>query len=155
MMRFGAARDTARALWRLGIYPVAGTVEVVFQYLKRRPPFDDEPLRRELMTRLNGIEGIDLAEAKLDLRPSFPLEVFSGHGEEICAVLERFARTAPRPRPVAGRTTIRRPRGGGMGADAPLRCVRSENLWAPRTAEHKVTLAGRSAAARAADEQVP
>ncbi|WP_308404361.1 hypothetical protein [Streptomyces sp. ATCC 21386] len=93
-MRFGAARDTARALWPPGIYPVAGTVEVVFQYLKRRPPFDDEPLRRELMIRLNGIEGIDLAEAKLDLRPSFPLEVFSGHGEEICAVLEWFAHTA-------------------------------------------------------------
>jgi hypothetical protein len=62
--------------------------------LKRRPPFDDEPLRRELMTRLNDIEGIDLAEAKLDLRPSFPLEVSSGHGEEICAVLEWFAHTA-------------------------------------------------------------
>jgi hypothetical protein len=94
MVRFGDTRDTARALWPLGIYPVAGTVEVVFQYLKRRPPFDDEPMRRELMIRLNGIEGIDLAEAKLDLRPSFPLEVFSGHSEEICAVLEWFAQTA-------------------------------------------------------------
>jgi hypothetical protein len=87
-------RPGARALWPLAIYPVSGTVEVVFQYLKRRPPFDDEPLRRELMTRLNDIEGIDLAEAKLDLRPSFPLEVSSGHGEEICAVLEWFAHTA-------------------------------------------------------------
>ncbi|MEW2557558.1 GmrSD restriction endonuclease domain-containing protein [Streptomyces griseorubiginosus] len=94
MVRFGDTRDIARALWPLGIYPVAGTVEVVFQYLKRRPPFDDEPMRRELMIRLNGIEGIDLAEAKLDLRPSFPLEVFSGHSEEICAVLEWFAQTA-------------------------------------------------------------
>ncbi|MFD4166355.1 DUF262 domain-containing protein [Streptomyces albidoflavus] len=93
MARFGGTTDT-RALWPLGLYPVSGTVEVVFQYLKRRPPFDDEPLRRELMTRLNGIEGIDLAEAKLDLRPSFPVEVFAGHSEEICAVLEWFAHTA-------------------------------------------------------------
>ncbi len=66
----------------------------VFQYLKRLPPFDDEPLRRELMTRLNEIRGIDLAEAKLDLRPSFPLEVFAEHSEEICGVLEWFAHTA-------------------------------------------------------------
>lgn len=36
MARFGGTLDT-RALWPLGIYPVSGTVEVVFQYLKRRP----------------------------------------------------------------------------------------------------------------------
>jgi hypothetical protein len=81
-------------LWPIAIYPVSGTVEVVFQHLRRRPPFDDEPLRRELMTRLNKIEGIDLAEAKLDLRPSFSVEVFAEHGEKLGAVLEWFARTA-------------------------------------------------------------
>ncbi|WP_323180173.1 hypothetical protein [Streptomyces sp. NBC_00893] len=71
-----------------------GTAEVVFRHLKRRPPFDDEPQRRELMTRLNRIEGIVLAEAKPD--PSFPLEVFAGHSEEICAVPEWFIHmTAP------------------------------------------------------------
>ncbi|MFE6740589.1 GmrSD restriction endonuclease domain-containing protein [Streptomyces tubercidicus] len=80
----------APALWPIAIYPVTGTVEVVFQHLKRRPPFDDEPLRRELMARLNEIDGIDLAEAKLDLRPSFPVEVFAGHAAEISAVLEWF-----------------------------------------------------------------
>ncbi|MER5758511.1 DUF262 domain-containing protein [Streptomyces sp. NPDC002082] len=80
----------SRRLWPIAIYPVSGTTEVVFQHLKRRPPFDDEPSRRELMARLNRIEGIDLAEAKLDLRPSFPLEAFADHSEEICAVLEWF-----------------------------------------------------------------
>ncbi|QTI48447.1 hypothetical protein JYK04_06311 [Streptomyces nojiriensis] len=34
---------------------------VLFQYLKRRPPFDDEPLRRALTQRFNAIDGIDLA----------------------------------------------------------------------------------------------
>ncbi|WP_335983894.1 GmrSD restriction endonuclease domain-containing protein [Streptomyces sp. CA2R106] len=82
-----------RTTWPLGIYPVSGTVEVVFQYLKRRPPFDDEPLRRELLNRFNAIDGIGLAEAKLDLRPSFPLEVFAAHGDELCSVLEWFAHT--------------------------------------------------------------
>ncbi|MFD4231760.1 MGMT family protein [Streptomyces sp. NPDC058545] len=82
--------NASRALWPIAIYPVSGTVEVVFQYLKRRPPFDDEPLRRALMEQFNSVDGIDLAEAKLDLRPSFPLEVFAGQGEDIRAVLEWF-----------------------------------------------------------------
>jgi hypothetical protein len=80
----------SRALWPMAIYPVMGTVEVVFQHLKRRPPFDDELPRRELMARPNEIDTIDLAEAKLDLRPSFPVESFAEHSEEICAVLEWF-----------------------------------------------------------------
>ncbi|WP_236239948.1 DUF262 domain-containing protein [Streptomyces sp. CC228A] len=83
----------ARSLWPFALYPVTGTVEVVFQYLKRRPPFDDELPRRGLMARLNAIEGIDLAEAKLDLRPSFPLEVFAEHGEELRGVLAWFLHT--------------------------------------------------------------
>ncbi|MCT2590744.1 DUF262 domain-containing protein [Streptomyces sp. N2-109] len=87
------AGPRARVLWPVTLYPVSGVAEVVFQYLKRRPPFDDEPLRRELMTRLNDIDGIELAEAKLDLRPSFPLEVFAEHSEEISTVLEWFLHT--------------------------------------------------------------
>ncbi|MEU9711522.1 DUF262 domain-containing protein [Streptomyces sp. NPDC047967] len=86
----------ARSLWPLALYPVAGTAEVVFQHLKRRPPFDDEVLRRELMTRLNHVRGVDLAEAKLDLRPSFPLDVFAERGEELRGVLEWFADTVTR-----------------------------------------------------------
>ncbi|WP_327395298.1 MGMT family protein [Streptomyces phaeochromogenes] len=94
----------SRKLWPLAMYPVTGTVEAVFEHLKRRQPFDDEPLRRELMARLNKINGIDLAEAKLDLRPSFPVEVFAGRSDEICAVLEWFVHTvalaeARRPTP--------------------------------------------------------
>lgn len=91
MLSLDGAR--ARSLWPLALYPVTGTAEVVFQHLKRRPPFDDEVLRRELMARLNRVEGIVLAEAKLDLRPSFPLEVFADHGEELRGVLEWFVHT--------------------------------------------------------------
>ncbi|MEV7185578.1 DUF262 domain-containing protein [Kitasatospora sp. NPDC093102] len=81
-------------LWPLALYPVSGTAEVVFQYLKDRSPFDDTEVRQELLRRLNEIDGIDLAEAKLELRPSFPLQVFADHPEEVCAVLEWFALTA-------------------------------------------------------------
>ncbi|MFC1430251.1 hypothetical protein ACEZDB_06190 [Streptacidiphilus sp. N1-3] len=50
-------------------------------------------LRRELMSRPNEIDGIELPEAKLELRLSFPLEALAGHVDEIQGVLEWFART--------------------------------------------------------------
>ncbi|MGW4892004.1 GmrSD restriction endonuclease domain-containing protein [Kitasatospora sp. NPDC004240] len=93
MLDTGTAAQPHR-LWPFGLYPVTGTVEVVFQYLKDRRPFDDAQVRRELLRRLNEIEGVELAEAKLDLRPSFPLRVFADRGEEIRAVLEWFVHTA-------------------------------------------------------------
>ncbi|MGQ4419922.1 DUF1524 domain-containing protein, partial [Streptomyces sp. SAS_269] len=81
-------------LWPAGIYPVSGTVEVVFQHLKSRSPFDDTEQRRELLNRLNKIDGIDLPEAKLELRPSFPVTVLAEHGDEICEVLDWFVGVA-------------------------------------------------------------
>lgn len=81
-------------LWPAGIYPVSGTVEVVFQHLKSRSPFDDTEQRRELLNRLNKIDGIDLPEAKLELRPSFPVIVLAEHGDEICEVLDWFVGVA-------------------------------------------------------------
>jgi hypothetical protein len=93
MLDAGTSRDP-HLLWPVGIYPVSGTVEVVFQYLKSRTPFDDTEQRRELLNRLNKIDGIDLPEAKLELRPSFPVNVFAEHGEEICEVLDWFVGVA-------------------------------------------------------------
>ncbi|MFH9863029.1 DUF262 domain-containing protein [Streptomyces sp. NPDC017202] len=93
MLDAGTSRHP-HLIWPMAIYPVSGTVEVVFQYLKDRSPFDDSEQRRELLNRLNKIEGIDLPEAKLELRPSFPLRVFAEHGEEICGVLDWFVHTA-------------------------------------------------------------
>lgn len=81
-------------MWPVAVYPVSGAVEVVFQHLKTRSPFDDTEQRRELLHRLNKIDGIDLPEAKLELRPSFPIQVFAAHGNEICEVLDWFVHTA-------------------------------------------------------------
>ncbi|MFG3306872.1 DUF262 domain-containing protein [Streptomyces wuyuanensis] len=81
-------------MWPVAIYPVSGTVEVVFQHLKNRSPFDDTEQRRELLQRLNKIDGIELPEAKLELRPSFPVRVFAEHVDEICEVLDWFVHTA-------------------------------------------------------------
>ncbi|MCM2429336.1 GmrSD restriction endonuclease domain-containing protein [Streptomyces sp. RKAG337] len=83
----------SRTLRPLGLYPVTGVAEVPFGHLKERAPFDDAALRRELLLRFNRIDGVDLAEAKLELYPTFPLDVFASHPDEICAVLEWFVHT--------------------------------------------------------------
>jgi alkylated DNA nucleotide flippase Atl1 len=85
-----ASASRLETIWPFTLYPVFGTVDVVFQYMRSRPPFDDSALRREFMDRLNATEGIELAEAKLELRPSFPLEVLATHSEEIVATLSWF-----------------------------------------------------------------
>ncbi|MFC9627847.1 hypothetical protein ACFTY8_00825 [Streptomyces mirabilis] len=81
-------------MWPVAIYPVSGTVEVVFQYLRDRSPFDDTEQRRELLHRLNKIDGIELPEAKLELRPSFPVSVLAEHSDEFCEVLDWFVGVA-------------------------------------------------------------
>jgi alkylated DNA nucleotide flippase Atl1 len=70
------ARADNKALWPVAFYPT-GKCEVVFQYMAVRPPFDDVELRREFLSRLNKIPGVDLPEAKLELRPGFPLELLT------------------------------------------------------------------------------
>jgi alkylated DNA nucleotide flippase Atl1 len=95
----------SRILWPIAIYPVSGTVEVIFQPLKIRAPFDDETQRRELMTRFNAI---DLAEAKIDLRPSFPLVVLAEHGEDICWCWSGLSTPLRLRRPGARRRRSRR-----------------------------------------------
>jgi alkylated DNA nucleotide flippase Atl1 len=79
-LAFGASATTScfptlrgiggSSIWPLAIYP-GSTIEVVFQHLKTRPPFDDPSLRAELRRQLNLAEEIDIPLAKLGLRPSF------------------------------------------------------------------------------------
>ncbi len=82
-------------LWPVAFYPLSGTVEVVFQYLSSRPPFDALDLRRELLTRLNGIDGVQLSEVKLGLRPSFSMDLLVDRGAHTMGeILEWFYRRA-------------------------------------------------------------
>jgi hypothetical protein len=53
---FLMCRVEGRNIWPFAIYP-SGRVEVVFQYLKDRPPFDDDALREEFRQRLNRANG--------------------------------------------------------------------------------------------------
>lgn len=73
---FLVAREGVDSIWPLALYP-SGRAEATFQYLKVRPPFDDVHLRQELMARLNAVDGIDLPEVKVGMRPSFELTVLA------------------------------------------------------------------------------
>lgn len=63
-------------IWPFAIYPRAGTVEVVFQHMRRRPVFVELELREQFRDRL-AVAGITIPDAKLSLRPSFPIAVLA------------------------------------------------------------------------------
>jgi hypothetical protein len=62
-------------------YPIAiwtnGPIEIRFQYLLKGP-FESEEKRRDLLGRLNGIDGIRLSPDSITLRPSIPITALSG-----------------------------------------------------------------------------
>ncbi|MDH6570756.1 alkylated DNA nucleotide flippase Atl1 [Streptomyces sp. SAI-117] len=77
-LMLGEAGLPGRGIWPLTLYPGGGrggTAEVVFQHLAAREPFTERALRAELLTRLNELEGVDIPEGKLELRPNFRLSV--------------------------------------------------------------------------------
>lgn len=65
-----------------------GSVEVQFQYMQSKPPFDQDSKRLELLRRLNEIPGIDLPDDAIARRPSIPLSILAKP-----QVLEKFLET--------------------------------------------------------------
>ncbi|PPH24149.1 hypothetical protein C5C99_00420 [Rathayibacter sp. AY1C4] len=91
---FLVARGSApasKSIWPLTLYP-SGSVEVVFQHMRSRPPFDSLPLRQALLSRLNTVSGVDLPADRLEKRPSFDLEVLAHRSarRQLVEVLEWF-----------------------------------------------------------------
>ncbi|TDC76119.1 GmrSD restriction endonuclease domain-containing protein [Streptomyces hainanensis] len=77
-LMLGESGAPGQGIWSLTLYPGwgrGGTAEVVFRYLATRAPFTDRTLRAELLKRLNELNGVDIPEGKLELRPSFRLSV--------------------------------------------------------------------------------
>ncbi|MFF5778913.1 DUF262 domain-containing protein [Streptomyces virginiae] len=77
-LMLGDAGSPGRGIWPLTLYPGSGrggTAEVVFQHLAGREPFTDRALRSELLRRLNEMEGVDIPEGRLDLRPNIRLSL--------------------------------------------------------------------------------
>jgi len=52
-----------------------GKVEVTFQYLRMKPPFDDEAKLRDLLGRFNEIKGVHIPPHSINGRPTFSLAV--------------------------------------------------------------------------------
>ncbi|GAA0410919.1 GmrSD restriction endonuclease domain-containing protein [Streptomyces luteireticuli] len=88
-LMLGEAGAPGRGIWPLTLYPGSGrggTAEVVFQHLAVREPFTDRTLRSGLLQRLNELEGVDIPEGKLELRPSFCLSLLEkDHNRELLA----------------------------------------------------------------------
>jgi len=87
-----AHRTGSERIWPFVIYPVNGSVEVVFQHMRRRPVFDDAALREEFRQRLQAA-GISIPESKLNLRPSFRIDLLTDPATraEVKSALEWFA----------------------------------------------------------------
>lgn len=78
------ARDgegMADKVWPFTICP-SGKVEVVFQWMTTRPPFDAIELREEFRRRLNEVPGVDLPAAKVSMRPGFSVELLVHAGRD-------------------------------------------------------------------------
>jgi hypothetical protein len=62
-------------------YPIAlysnGWVEIQFQHLRHRPPFDDEQVRLELLEQVNRIPGVAFGADRISKRPSIRLSVLA------------------------------------------------------------------------------
>ncbi|WP_410540200.1 MGMT family protein [Streptomyces sp. KL2] len=94
-LMLGEQGNPGYGVWPMTLYPGGGrggTAEVVFQHLASREPFTDRALRAEFLKRLNELEGVDIPEGKLELRPSFRLAVLEDdHNRELlCETLAWF-----------------------------------------------------------------
>lgn len=58
--------------WLISVWTY-GNIEVQFQMMKSKPPYDNESKRMELMHRLNQIPGITIPVNAITRRPSIPL----------------------------------------------------------------------------------
>ena len=54
-----------------------GSVEIQFQLLKNRKVFSDEDMRLELMNKFNRIEGVEITKNRIEVRPSFSIDLLS------------------------------------------------------------------------------
>ena len=54
-----------------------GRIEIYFQYLKPKPPFNDEDKRLELRRRLNEIPGANIPPDGISRRPSIRLHLLA------------------------------------------------------------------------------
>ncbi|MEV0713345.1 DUF262 domain-containing protein [Asanoa sp. NPDC050611] len=84
--------DAGRAVAPWVIYPGSYYGEVLFNQLKKWPPFDRPELREEFRQRCNKIDGMTMPAAKIDFVPWFSLDLIeeAGAAEAACDALTWF-----------------------------------------------------------------
>jgi 5-methylcytosine-specific restriction enzyme subunit McrC len=77
--------------WPIGLW-TNGSIEIQFQWLKTRPPFDSKLKRKEFLDRLNEIQGINIPDTMKDYRPKIPLSKLTDEVKlnQFLGVLEWF-----------------------------------------------------------------
>jgi len=63
-----------QSYWTISVWTY-GTVEIQFQEMKKKPPFDSQSLRNDLLARLNKMPNVALPPDSVGRRPSIPLSV--------------------------------------------------------------------------------
>jgi alkylated DNA nucleotide flippase Atl1 len=79
-LMLGGHTDLRDGIWPFRLTPGTGRgglAVVAFMDLAERSPFDGVELREELRARLNRIDGVEISEGKLALRPSFRLDLLA------------------------------------------------------------------------------
>jgi hypothetical protein len=73
-----------------------GKVEIPFDYMTRRRPFDDLQLRRELLRQLNDIDAVSIPEDAISRKAGIPLSLFAADPnalEAFTGVLDWYCET--------------------------------------------------------------
>jgi hypothetical protein len=67
-----------------------GKIEIYFQFYREKPPFNSVEKRKQLLDKLNHIEGVRIPQDAIERRPNIPLEVFNRAGAmtELIEVLD-------------------------------------------------------------------
>jgi hypothetical protein len=65
--------------WTVAVWTY-GRIEVQFQWMRKRPPFDSRERRLELLRRLNEVLGMAIPEDGIERRPSVPLRLLAEGG---------------------------------------------------------------------------
>lgn len=58
-----------------------GKIEIYFQWYKDKPPFDSIEKRKEILKKLNEINGVSIPENKIDKRPSIDIKLLKDKSE--------------------------------------------------------------------------
>lgn len=71
ILETGGQRQQTFAVWS------DGSIEFYFYWWAYKPPFSDDVLRAEMLTRLNEISGVALPDSAVSKRPSVPLDLLA------------------------------------------------------------------------------